>query len=88
MTHMTIECPCCGGELEARHTEAMSATLRRLYFVCDDCGFRTPAGLEILFSLSPSARPRPGVALEVRPSERLRGFVDSRTTLRLMEAAK
>ncbi|KGS27160.1 ogr/Delta-like zinc finger family protein [Burkholderia pseudomallei] len=88
MTHMTIECPCCGGEIEARHTEAMSATLRRLYFVCDDCGFRTPAGLEILFSLSPSARPRPGVALEVRPSERLRGFVDSRTTLRLMEAAK
>ncbi|AIS94223.1 MULTISPECIES: ogr/Delta-like zinc finger family protein [pseudomallei group] len=88
MTHMTIECPCCGGEIEARHTEGMSATLRRLYFVCDDCGFRTPAGLEILFSLSPSARPRPGVALEVRPSERLRGFVDSRTTLRLMEAAK
>ncbi|AGZ31018.1 ogr/Delta-like zinc finger family protein [Burkholderia pseudomallei] len=88
MTHMTIECPCCGGEIEARHTEGMSATLRRLYFVCDDCGFRTPAGLEILFSLSPSARRRPGVALEVRPSERLRGFVDSRTTLRLMEAAK
>ncbi|WP_243434946.1 hypothetical protein, partial [Pseudomonas sp. 30_B] len=70
------------------HTEAMSATLRRLYFVCDDCGFRTPAGLEILFSLSPPARPRPHVALDVRPSDRLRGFVDSRTTLRLMEAAK
>ncbi|ABO60789.1 ogr/Delta-like zinc finger family protein [Burkholderia pseudomallei] len=85
---MTIECPCCGGEIEARHTEAMSATLRRLYFVCDDCGFRTPAGLEILFSLSPPARPRPHVALDVRPSDRLRGFVDSRTTLRLMEAAK
>ncbi|AHI76901.1 ogr/Delta-like zinc finger family protein [Burkholderia pseudomallei MSHR5613] len=88
MTHMTIECPCCGGEIEARHTEAMSETLRRLYFVCDDCGFRTPAGLEILFSLSPPARPRPDVALDVRPSDRLRGFVDSRTTLRLMEAAK
>lgn len=88
MTHMTIECPCCGGEIEARHTEAMSATLRRLYFVCDDCGFRTPAGLEILFSLSPPARPRPHVALDVRQSDRLRGFVDSRTTLRLMEAAK
>ncbi|AHI67616.1 ogr/Delta-like zinc finger family protein [Burkholderia thailandensis] len=88
MTHMKIECPCCGGEIEARHTEAMSATLRRLYFVCDDCGFRTPAGLEILFSLSPPARPRPYVALEVRPSERLHGCVDSRTTLRLMEVAK
>ncbi|KIX70112.1 ogr/Delta-like zinc finger family protein [Burkholderia pseudomallei] len=88
MSHLAIDCPCCGAEIEARHTEEMSATLRRLYFVCDDCGFRTSAGLEILFSLSPSARPRADVALEVRPSERLRGFVDSRTTLRLMAVAK
>nr|WP_232434528.1 ogr/Delta-like zinc finger family protein [Burkholderia ubonensis] len=44
---MTIDCPCCGAEIEARHTEGMSATMRRL-FVCDACEYRTPAGLEIL----------------------------------------
>ncbi len=43
MSRMTIDCPCCGDEIEARHTEGMSATMRRLYFVCDACEFRTPA---------------------------------------------
>ncbi|WP_332395994.1 ogr/Delta-like zinc finger family protein [Burkholderia ubonensis] len=47
MSRMTIDCPCCGAEIEARHTEGMSATMRRL-FVCDACEYRTPAGLEIL----------------------------------------
>ncbi|WP_175815540.1 ogr/Delta-like zinc finger family protein [Burkholderia diffusa] len=74
MSGMKIGCPCCTGEIEARHTEAMSVTMRRLYFVCDDCGFR-----------SPPARPRDGVALAVCPSDRLRGAVDSRTTLSVLE---
>ena len=85
MSGMKIGCPCCTGEIEARHTEAMSVTMRRLYFVCDDCGFRSPAMLEILFSLSPPARPRDDVALAVCPSNRLRGAVDSRTTLSVLE---
>ncbi|MFM0086722.1 ogr/Delta-like zinc finger family protein [Paraburkholderia sediminicola] len=76
---MKIECPCCGSEIDARHTEAMSTTLRRIYFVCEDCGYRTPAGFEIIFSLSASSRPRDGVNLEVRPSSTLRGAVNSRT---------
>lgn len=79
MMGMKIECPCCGGEIDARHTEGMSSTLRRMYFVCEDCGYRTPAGFEILFSLSASSRPRAGVQLEVRPSTMLRGAVNART---------
>ncbi|KAE8753865.1 hypothetical protein FSO04_42805 [Paraburkholderia madseniana] len=78
---MQIDCPCCGGEIDARHTESMSQTMRRMYFVCDDCGYRTPAGFEILFSLSASARPRDGVCLEVRPSTMLRGAVNARTAI-------
>ncbi|PRD81689.1 hypothetical protein C6P76_26995 [Burkholderia multivorans] len=84
---MTIDCPCCGDEIEARHTEGMSATMRRLYFVCDTCSYRTPAGLEILYSLSPASCPRADVALDVRPSTRLHGNVDSRTSRGLLEAA-
>jgi len=88
MSRMTIDCPCCGHEIEARHTEGMSATMRRLYFVCDACEFRTPAGLEILYSLSPASCPRDDVTLDVRPSTRLHGYVDSRTSLGLMECAR
>ncbi|WP_236002161.1 hypothetical protein [Paraburkholderia elongata] len=55
--------------------------MRRIYFVCDDCGYRTPAGFEILFSLSAPARPRDGVALEVRPSPTLSGAVNARTAM-------
>ncbi|CAB3715788.1 hypothetical protein LMG24238_04503 [Paraburkholderia sediminicola] len=81
MTQMKIDCPCCGGEIDARHTESLSTTLRRMYFVCEDCGYRTPAGFEILFSLSASSRPREGVSLQVRPSPMLRGAVNARTTM-------
>ncbi|WP_176316742.1 ogr/Delta-like zinc finger family protein [Burkholderia vietnamiensis] len=88
MSQMTIDCPCCGAEIEARHTEGMSATMRRLYFVCDACEYRTPAGLEILYSLSPASSPRADVALDVRPSPRLHGYVDSRTSLGLLERAQ
>ncbi|MBN3794375.1 ogr/Delta-like zinc finger family protein [Burkholderia sp. Ac-20392] len=88
MSRMTIDCPCCGDEIEARHTEGMSATMRRLYFVCDACEFRSPAGLEILYSLSPASCPRDDVTLDVRPSTRLHGYVDSRTSLGLMECAR
>ncbi|WP_341809816.1 ogr/Delta-like zinc finger family protein [Paraburkholderia bryophila] len=80
MAQMNIDCPSCGGEIDARHTEGLSTTLRRMYFVCEDCGYRTPAGFEILFSLSASSRPREGVSLEVRPSPMLRGAVNARTT--------
>ncbi|WP_028217438.1 ogr/Delta-like zinc finger family protein [Paraburkholderia oxyphila] len=80
---MRIDCPCCGGDIDARHTESMSHTMRRMYFVCDDCGYRTPAGFEILFSLSASAKPRADVVLEVRPSPMLRGGVNARTTVAL-----
>jgi C4-type Zn-finger protein len=87
VTQMKIDCPCCGGEIDARHTESMSQTMRRMYFVCDDCGYRTPAALEILFSLSAPARPRQDVTLEVRPSRMLRGAVNARTTMQLARMA-
>jgi hypothetical protein len=66
MTTMKIDCPCCDGEIDARHTEGLSDTMRRMYFVCDDCGYRTPAGFEILFrcrrrpSRGPTSRSRFG----------------------------
>ncbi|MFP3794745.1 ogr/Delta-like zinc finger family protein [Paraburkholderia sp. SIMBA_027] len=87
MTTMKIECPCCDGEIDARHTEGLSDTMRRMYFVCDDCGYRTPAGFEILYSLSASAKPRADITLEVRPSPMLRGGVNARTTVALARAA-
>ncbi|MFM0610185.1 ogr/Delta-like zinc finger family protein [Paraburkholderia sediminicola] len=84
---MKIDCPCCSSEIDARHTESLSQTMRRMYFVCDDCGYRTPAGIEILFSLSASGRPRDGVTLEVRPSPTLHGAVNARTTIIRANAA-
>ncbi|MFM0097509.1 ogr/Delta-like zinc finger family protein [Paraburkholderia nemoris] len=81
MIGMKIDCPCCGGDIDARHTEGLSSTLRRMYFVCEDCGYRTPAGFEILFSLSASSKPRDDVSLEVRPSQMLCGAVNARTTM-------
>lgn len=88
VNRMRIDCPCCGGEIEARHTEKLSATMRRMYFVCDECGYRTPAGMEILFSICAPARPRADVQLEVRTSaDRLRGAVNARTTGALAGAA-
>ncbi|USX10503.1 ogr/Delta-like zinc finger family protein [Paraburkholderia fungorum] len=78
---MKIDCPCCSGDIDARHTESLSGTMRRIYFVCGGCGYRTPAALEILFSLSPSARPREGVCLEVRQSSMLCGSVNARTAM-------
>ncbi|WP_347880803.1 ogr/Delta-like zinc finger family protein [Paraburkholderia sp. BCC1876] len=81
MIQMKIDCPCCAGEIDARHTEGLSTTLRRMYFACEDCGYRTSAAFEILFSLSASSRPREGVSLEVRPSPMLRGAVNARTTM-------
>jgi C4-type Zn-finger protein len=84
---MRIDCPCCGGDFDARHTESMSETLRRMYFVCEECGYRAAAGLEILFSLSASAKPRKGVSLDVRPSQMLRGAVNARTTATLFKTS-
>ena len=81
MKQMKIDCTCCGSDIDARHTEGLSTTLRCMYFVCEDCGYRTPAGFEILFSLSASSRPREGVSLEVRPSTTLSGVVNARTTM-------
>ncbi|RQS30285.1 hypothetical protein DIE03_15730 [Burkholderia sp. Bp8992] len=79
---MTIECPACDGHIEARHSEPMSDTMRRLYFYCPDCGFRAPASLEILYSLSPSASPRDGLDLPIVRADPLRGTINSRTAKR------
>ena len=80
---MSIECPACDGKIEARHSEPMSDTMRRLYFWCPDCGFRAPASLEILYSLSPSASPRDGLDLPIVRADPLDGSVNSRTSKRI-----
>ncbi|OMY80020.1 hypothetical protein AQ852_13575 [Burkholderia pseudomallei] len=80
---MSIECPACDGTIEARHSEPMSDTMRRLYFWCPDCGFRAPASLEILYSLSPSASPRDGLDLPIVRASPLDGTINSRTSKRI-----
>ncbi|MBR8314594.1 ogr/Delta-like zinc finger family protein [Burkholderia dolosa] len=82
MTSMSIDCPCCGEDLLARHTEVLSPTFRRLYFVCKKCGYKAPGVLEIIHSLSPPAVRRPGIYLDVIPSQPLTGAVNSRTAQR------
>jgi C4-type Zn-finger protein len=86
MSVMKIECPNCGAELCARTSDFQSVTLRRIYSVCRQCGFKARAELEILHSLSPSSRPRADVTLEVRPATMLRGAVNARTTTANMGA--
>ncbi|WP_175784533.1 ogr/Delta-like zinc finger family protein [Burkholderia ambifaria] len=82
MYDMTIQCPACAGAIEARHSERMSDTMRRLYFWCPECGFRAPATLEVLHSLSPPAYPREGLDLPVKPDKPLGGSINSRTAKR------
>ncbi|WP_408471234.1 ogr/Delta-like zinc finger family protein [Paraburkholderia nemoris] len=81
MSVMKIECPCCGAALCARTTDFQSVTLRRIYSVCRECGFKARAELEIIHSLSPSSRPRAEVVLEVRPAPMLRGAVNARASM-------
>ncbi|WP_244119192.1 ogr/Delta-like zinc finger family protein [Burkholderia gladioli] len=81
---MIIECPSCGDDMEVRHSEQLGATLRRLYFCCEACGYRSPANFEIRFSLSPPAASTRSVGLTlVADAPELRGPVNSRTTKRL-----
>ena len=79
MSAMKIECPNCGAALCARTTDFQSITLRRIYSVCRECGFKARAELEIIHSLSPSSRPRADVMLEVRPAAMLQGTNNARS---------
>lgn len=80
---MVIECPSCGDDMEVRHSEQLGATLRRLYFSCEACGYRSPANFEILYSLSPACAPNADAGLVVESgAPELKGPVNSRTTKR------
>lgn len=81
---MVIECPSCDDDMEVRHSEQLGATLRRLYFCCEACGYRSPGNFEILFSLSPPPVLNADVGLSVTSdAPALKGPVNSRTTKRL-----
>ncbi|MBB5469189.1 DNA-directed RNA polymerase subunit RPC12/RpoP [Paraburkholderia sp. CI2] len=79
MNDMSIKCPACDDALEARHSERMSDTLRRLYFWCPSCGFRAPATLEVLHSLSPPAPRYMRDDLALLPARPLGGSINART---------
>lgn len=60
-----ISCPHCNGKAIARSSRELSKTLREITFICltPECGHTYVANLEIVRSLSPSARPNPLIHL-------------------------
>ncbi|HAS4214440.1 TPA: ogr/Delta-like zinc finger family protein [Vibrio cholerae] len=62
---ISICCPHCSSKATARSSRELSATLREICYQCTDweCGHTYMAHLEIVRTLSPSAKPNPSIAL-------------------------
>jgi hypothetical protein len=60
-----ICCPHCDSKAVARSSKALSATLREIFYQCVDpeCGHTYVANLEIVRTLSPSAKPNSAISL-------------------------
>ncbi|MFP6558130.1 ogr/Delta-like zinc finger family protein [Paraburkholderia sp. B3] len=71
---ITIRCPHCGTRPIARTSREMSGTLRELTYMCQDpeCGHTYVANLEIVRTLSPSAKPNPAIRIPFSPHVRER----------------
>lgn len=63
-----IACPHCESKATARSSKVLSLTLREITYQCMDvyCGHTYVANLEIVRTLSPSAKPNAAVDLPVR----------------------
>lgn len=68
-TRITIKCPHCKARAIARSSREKSDTMREIWFACTDieCGHTYAAALEVIRTLSPSAKPRAGLALPMSP---------------------
>lgn len=62
-----IKCPHCGAYAMARTSREQSKTLREITYQCSDveCGHTYVANLEIVRTLSPSAKPNAAVRLPI-----------------------
>lgn len=65
-----IRCPHCESRAIARSSRELSATLREITFICLDpeCGHTYVAHLEVVRTLSPSAKPKQEVRLPISPA--------------------
>ncbi|ECV5707818.1 ogr/Delta-like zinc finger family protein [Salmonella enterica subsp. enterica] len=64
-----IRCPHCDGKAIARSSRELSPTLRQISYQCIDpeCGHTYLAHLEIVRTLSPSAKPNAAITLPYSP---------------------
>lgn len=71
---ITIRCPHCNSRAIARSSRELSATMREIVFMCIDpeCGHTYAANLEVVRTLSPSAKPKKEVRLPISAHVRQR----------------
>lgn len=71
---VTIRCPHCESRAIARSSRELSITMREIVYQCLDveCGHTYVAQLEVVRTLSPSAKPKPAVRLPISPHVRQR----------------
>ncbi|MBR8055646.1 ogr/Delta-like zinc finger family protein [Burkholderia vietnamiensis] len=71
---ITLRCPHCRARTIARTSRELSETMREIVFVCTDydCGHTFVSQLEAVRTLSPSAKPNPGIGLPISPHVRER----------------
>ncbi|WP_417159551.1 ogr/Delta-like zinc finger family protein [Streptomyces cyaneofuscatus] len=64
---ISICCPHCDSRAIARTSKALTSTMREIRYACVDpeCGHTYVATLEIVRTLSPSAKPNPSVILPI-----------------------
>lgn len=64
-----IACPHCDQAAAVRGSETLTALVREVRYRCDniDCGHSFVANIEIVRTVQPSLRPKPGVNLPIRP---------------------
>ena len=66
---LMMECPHCGEKAANRTSKTVTNTYRELYYVCfnEACGHTWKASLSFLYTVSPSAMPKPGLQLARAP---------------------
>jgi predicted RNA-binding Zn-ribbon protein involved in translation (DUF1610 family) len=71
---ITIKCPHCNSRAITRSAREMSITLREIVYMClnPECGHTYVANLEVVRTLSLSAKPRQEVRLPISPHVRQR----------------
>ena len=66
-TRIYIRCPHCQAHSTARTSREQSKTLREIHYQCDDveCGHTFVANLEVVRTLSPSAKPNQAIRIPI-----------------------